>query len=138
MRHRRLWVLLAAPLLMVQVAQTGAAAAEPGKVDTLAAMFDRLGKCWKSPKLPEGDPGMQITVMFSLTRTGELFGKPKITFESPEASEADSIAYRVAVMETLQRCTPMPFTEGMGNAAAGHPIRFRFDDRRNIPRERKA
>jgi hypothetical protein len=138
MRHRWLWFLLAVTPMIAQVAPDRAVAAEPGKIDTLQAMYERIGKCWKSPKLPEGDPGMQITVLFTLTRTGELFGKPKITFESPEASEADSIAYRIAVMETLQRCTPMPFTDSMGGAAAGHPIRFRFDDRRNIPRERKA
>jgi hypothetical protein len=111
-----------------------AAQAEPGKVDTIDELFARIRQCWKPPKLPEGHPGMQITVLFSLTRSGDLLGKPRITFESPEATEADSIAYRTAVMETLQRCTPMPFTEGMGGAAAGKPIRFRFDDRRNNPK----
>jgi hypothetical protein len=111
-----------------------AAQAEPGKVDTIDELFARIRQCWKPPKLPEGHPGMQITVLFSLTRSGALLGKPRITFESPEATEADSIAYRTAVMETLQHCTPMPFTDGMGGAAAGKPIRFRFDDRRNLPK----
>jgi hypothetical protein len=117
-----------------------AAQAEPGRVNTIDELFARLRQCWQPPKLPEGHPGMQITVLFMLRRDGEIFGKPKITFESPNATEADSIGYRVAVMETLQRCTPMPFTEGMGGAAAGKPIRFRFDDRRNNPKpvERRA
>ena len=52
----------------------------------------------------------------------------------PEATEADSIAYRTAGMETLQHCTPMPFTEGMGGAIAGRTFRVRFDDRRNLPK----
>jgi hypothetical protein len=124
-------VWLAACLLMLSL---NAAQAEPGKVDTIDELFARIRQCWKPPKLPDGDPGMQITVLFSLTRSGDLLGKPRITFESPEATEADSIAYRTAVMETLQRCTPMPFTDGMGGAAAGKPIRFRFDDRRNLPK----
>jgi hypothetical protein len=54
--------------------------------------------------------------------------------ESPEATEADSIAYRTAVMATLQHGTPMPFTDGMGGAVAGRPLRLRFDDRRNLPK----
>lgn len=57
---------------------------------------------------------MQITVLVSFTRSGEILGKPRITFESPEAGRDDSLAYRVAVMEALQRCTPLPFTPSMG------------------------
>ncbi|MDB5091880.1 MAG: hypothetical protein JWR09_5874 [Mucilaginibacter sp.] len=104
------------------------------RVDNIDDVFARIRQCWQPPKLPEGHPGMQITVLFMLTRTGQIFGKPKITFESPEATETESVLYRTAVMETLQRCTPMPFTDGMGGAAAGKPIRFRFDDRRNLPK----
>jgi hypothetical protein len=104
------------------------------RVDTLDEMWARLRQCWQSPRLPEGHPGMQITALFTFQRNGELFGKPKITFESPEATEADSIIYRTAVMETLQRCSPMPFTDGMGGAIAGKPLRLRFDDRRNLPK----
>jgi hypothetical protein len=84
--------------------------------------------------LPPGDPGMQITVLFSFKRNGEILGKPRITFESASASDADRIAYRTAIMETLQRCAPMPFTDSMGGAIAGRLITFRFDDRRNLPK----
>ena len=86
------------------------------------------------PTLPPGDPGMQITVLFSFKRNGEILGKPRITFESASASDADRIAYRTAIMETLQRCAPMPFTDSMGGAIAGRLITFRFDDRRNHPK----
>jgi hypothetical protein len=128
-RKSRIWI--AASLLLLS---SHAARAEPAKIDTLDAMWARLKQCWKSPRLPEGDPGMQITAMFTFRRNGEIFGKPRITFESPDATEADSIAYRTAVMETLQRCSPMPFTDAMGGAIAGHPLRVRFDDRRNLPK----
>jgi len=116
------------------------AAAQAGAVSTLDGIFERLKTCWRGPELPRGNPGMQITVLFSLKRDGELLGRPRITFETPGASEADSIAYRTAVMETLQRCTPMPFSGGLGDAVAGRPFRVRFDDRRNQPKpsERKA
>ena len=123
------WATVAALLLF----SWSTARAEPARVNTIDELFARLRQCWQPPKLPEGHPGIQITVLFTLRRDGEIFGRPKITFESPEASTEDSIAYRTAVMETLQRCTPMPFTESMGGAIAGRTIRFRFDDRRNNP-----
>jgi hypothetical protein len=104
------------------------------RVNTLDEMWGRLKQCWQSPHLPEGHPGMQITAMFTFQRDGQLFGKPRITFESPDATEADSIIYRTAIMEALQRCSPMPFTPGMGNVIAGHPLRLLFDDRRNSPK----
>jgi hypothetical protein len=104
------------------------------RINTLDDMWGRLKQCWQPPLLPIGNPGMQITAMFTFQRDGEIFGKPRITFESREATEADSITYRMAVMEALQRCTPMPFTESMGNVIAGHPLRLLFDDRRNLPK----
>ena len=124
-------VWIAAALLVLSGAVAGA---DSDKVDTIDQLFARIRQCWKSPKLPEGHPGMQITVLFTLTRSGDLFGKPRITFESPNATEADSIAYRTAVMETLQRCTPLPFTEGLGGAVAGRPFAVPFRTRKIHPR----
>jgi hypothetical protein len=130
MPRRRISILLAA--LLVLSAPSAAAADET--VSTLAEFFTRLKGCWQAPKLPPGHPGMQITVLFSVNRSGAIFGRPKITFESPEATDAERLIYRTAVMETLQHCTPMPFTGGLGDAIAGHPFRVRFDDRRNLPK----
>jgi hypothetical protein len=107
------------------------AAAGDARVNSIAEMFARLRQCWKSPSLRPGDPGMQITVLLSFKRNGEILGRPRITFESQTASDDDRIVYRTAVMETLQRCAPMPFTESMGGAIAGRPLTMRFDDRRN-------
>jgi hypothetical protein len=129
----RVFTLVAASLLL-WAPQAEVASAQSDAVSTLEGMFERLMGCWQPPALPRGHPGMQITVLFSFTRSGELLGRPRITFETPEASEADSIAYRTAVMETLQHCTPMPFTGGLGDAVAGRPFRQRFDDRRNNPK----
>ena len=131
----RVWITTSLLLLSLSAAR-----AERAEIDTLDAMWARLKQCWQPPKLPEGHPGLQITALFTFKRDGEILGKPRITFESSEATEADSIAYRTAVMEALQRCTPMPFTDGMGGAIAGRPLRLRFDDRRNLPKpiERRA
>jgi hypothetical protein len=60
-------------------------------------------------------------------------GHPRISYESAEASDDDRLQYRIAVMEALQRCTPMPFTETMAGAAAGRPFAVQFHGRKTSP-----
>ena len=74
--------------------------------------------------------GMQITYRVAFTRIGEILGKPIITFESPDASDEERLRYRISVAEALTRCTPLPFTEALGNAIAGRPISIRLIDER--------
>ena len=84
---------------------------------------------------------MDITVVVSFNRSGAIMGRPKITYESAQATDSDRLAYRIAVMETLQRCTPMPFTESMAGAAAGRPFWIRFHTSRKPtpqPTEKRA
>jgi hypothetical protein len=104
------------------------------RVNNLEEMWGRITQCFQPPILPEGHPGMQITAQFTFQRDGQIFGKPRITFESPDATQDDSVIYRTAVMEALQRCSPMPFSPSMANVIAGRPLRFLFDDRRNLPK----
>lgn len=108
-------------------------AQEPG-VASLKEMFARLKGCWRAPRLPTGNLGMEITVLVAFTRDGRILGHPRITFETRGASDDERLIYRTAVMETLQRCVPMPFIHGMGDAIAGRPFTLRFDDRRNHPK----
>jgi len=65
-------------------------------------------------------------------------GHPRVTYESEQADDNDRLLYRIAVMEALQRCTPMPFTEAMAGAAAGRPFAIRFRNRRPPPGEKRA
>jgi hypothetical protein len=102
------------------------AQAEPGEVNTLRDIFARLRTCWKPPPPMSANPGIDITVIVSFNRDGNIFGHPKITYESEQADDNDRLMYRIAVMAALQRCTPMPFTEGMGGAIAGRPLRILF------------
>ena len=48
-------------------------------------------------------------------------------------AEALALANRIAVMEALQRCTPMPFTEAMAGATAGRPFAVQFRSRKSAP-----
>ena len=130
-------LLLMAALSASLVALKPAVAQGAGKLDTLQDLFKQIGHCWRSPRLPEGDLGMQITVAVTFNRAGEILGQPRITYESEAASNDDRLVYRKAVMATLQRCTPLAFTEGFAGAIAGQPIRLRFDDRRKPPKPKE-
>ena len=73
-------------------------------------------------------------MVVSFNREGVILGHPRITYESEQASDNDRLQYRIAVMETLQRCTPLPFTEGLGGAVAGRPLAIPFRTRKRPPK----
>ena len=124
----------AAALLLI--AALCPARAEDKQVNTIKDVFEHLGTCWKPPPASRAK-AMDITIIVSFNRSGAIMGRPRITYESPEADDNDRLAYRTAVMETLQRCTPMPFTESMAGAVAGHPFAIKFHNSRN-PQEKRA
>jgi len=111
---------------------------EPARVDTIKDVVARLRTCWKPPPASRANPGIDITVIVSFNRNGDILGHPKITYESEQATDDDRLNYRIAVMEALQRCTPMPFTEGMGGAIAGRPFAIRFRNRKPPPGDKRA
>lgn len=118
---------------------SGEAWADPAALDSLKEIFVRLHACWKPPPLSAANP-TDITVVVSFNREGVILGHPRITYESEQANDNDRLQYRIAVMETLQRCTPLPFTEGLGGAVAGRPLAIPFRTRKRPPKpdERKA
>ena len=127
-RPRARRIRYAAALLLVSSA---GAPAEPAQVNSLGEMFARLRTCWKPPARAKS--GIDITVIVSFNRAGEILGHPRISYESEQADDNDRLTYRIAVMETLQRCTPMPFTETMAGAIAGRPVSVQFHNRKLPP-----
>lgn len=112
---------------------------EPGEakkptapLNTIAEVFAALEACWVPPGLDQARAGMQITVLLSFRRDGEILGKPRITYETPNASDDERQSYRVAMAQALRRCTPLPFTDALGNALAGRPLTLRFIDNRKL------
>jgi hypothetical protein len=103
------------------------------QVDSIQQVVAKLGTCWRPPPPSLANPDVEITVIVSFRRDGTILGHPKITYESEQATDNDRLMYRIAVMETLQRCTPMPFTEGMAGAVAGRPFAVKFHNRRPPP-----
>jgi hypothetical protein len=121
----------AAALLLGLYASAGQA--QPAQVNTIQDLFAKLRTCWKPPPRSRANPGIDITVVVSFNRAGDILGHPKITYESEQATDNDRLMYRIAVMEALQRCTPMPFTEAMAGAAAGRPFAVQFHNRKPPP-----
>ena len=122
-------IAIAAALLLPA---TACAQGEPTQVNTIQDVIAKLRTCWRPPPLSQANP-IDITVIVSFNREGAILGHPRITYESEQASDNDRLQYRIAVMETLQRCTPMPFTEAMGGAVAGRPFAIRFRNRKPSP-----
>jgi hypothetical protein len=114
------------------------AVAEPARLSTMKDMGAALQACWVPPPIDQSRPGMQITVQMSFKRNGELLGHPRITFESAGASDDERLAYRLAVAEMLKRCSPLPFTDALGNAVAGRPFTMRFIDDRKLKQAENA
>jgi hypothetical protein len=128
----RWWQVAGATLAFAALATGVAAQAPQTPVNTLSELMAALRACWVPPPLDQSRAGMQITVQMSFRRNGELLGQPRITFESAGASDDERLAYRVAVAKMLKRCTPVPVTEGLGNALAGRPLTIRFVDNRKL------
>jgi hypothetical protein len=123
-----------APRLLVQDKSPGEGEAKrPGKpLNTIQEVFHALEACWIPPDLDHARAGMQITVLLSFKRSGELNNEPRITYETPGATNEQRLAYRRAMAEALARCTPLPFTDALGGALAGRPMTMRFIDNRNL------
>lgn len=99
-------------------------------INSLMELFSAIERCWVPPPLNLARPGMEITVLVNFKRNGEILGRPKITYETPGASDEERIAYRKAVLAALERCSPLPFTDAFGGATAGAPKTIRFIDSR--------
>jgi hypothetical protein len=128
------WVhLLAGGTLAIAVPATATLAQAPHQpLNTLNDVVAALRACWTPPPIDQSRAGMQITVQMSFRRNGELFGQPRITFESGGASDDERLAYRIAVAKMLKRCAPLAFTDALGNAIAGRPFTMRLIDNRKL------
>ena len=102
-------------------------------LNTLNDIGMALETCWEGnlPPLAQARPGMMVTVMLTFTRTGALLGEPRFMFTTHEASPETRALYQRAAVAAINTCTPLPFSDGLGNAAAGRPFTFSFVDRRN-------
>jgi hypothetical protein len=121
-------------LTIAALSASAAAQSPQAAINTLTDLESALLACWVPPPMEQSRLGMQITVLMSFKRNGELFGEPRIVFQSREASETERSSYRIAVAQTLKQCASLPFTEAFGSTVAGQPFTMTFvDDREHLP-----
>ena len=73
-------------------------------------------------------------MLLSFKRDGES-SATQHHFQTRDVSADQRQAYRIAVMEALARCTPLPFSRSLGHAVAGRPFNIRFVDERKLSSE---
>ena len=60
--------------------------------------------------------------IISGTVNGDIIATPRVTYVREGAAPETREAYLHAITAALERCTPLHFSEGLGNAVAGRPI----------------
>src|SRR4051812_29733762 len=116
--------------------QPGAAqgAVPTGPLNTLKDIGSALNGCWEWPPLDEVRGGMELTIIVSFKRSGEIFGA-RLSYQSKNVSPEERSKYYLALMEMLKRCSPLPVSPSLGEAIAGRPFSYHLVDNR---KERKA
>ena len=100
-------------------------------LDTIGDLFAELRSCW-SPPSDNAREGMQMSVRFSLNRSGGLIGPPRMTFATAGVPADTRASYLNAINSSLKACLPLKFTSGLGGALAGRPIAVRYVDNRQF------
>ena len=124
--------------LLLGLAATPAFGQPPGPVaskaqlTTLAEVHEALRGCWQWPSKSETPPGIELTMEVSFKSNGEILGT-HVTYQSQDVSEQARALYRDALNQSLQRCSPLPLSTGLGEAMAGRPLIIHIRDTQPQP-----
>jgi hypothetical protein len=115
------WVALTASI--VCAAELAVENSDARTLDQLRDLWPALSECWQPPP---GSAGMEVTVRFSLKRSGAIIGEPRITYSKLWGSPEKQDAFRNSVISAIRKCTPLHISDGLGGAIAGRPLSLRF------------
>ena len=104
-------------------------------LDTIGDLFAALRSCWTPPPAEGARQGMQMSVRFSFKRSGEIIAAPRLTYSTAGASADTRATYLRAINASLDACTPLKLTGGLGGALAGRPIAIRYVDNRELGKQ---
>jgi hypothetical protein len=117
---------------VVVVCLLTASPASAAPANTLGEVVPALSRCWRAPS---GTAGSELTIALALNRTGQIFGRPRITYSKLTGATEAHRRFVHSVLTSLARCTPISITPRLGEAIAGRRFAIRF---RSTPRERGA
>jgi hypothetical protein len=100
------------------------------RLDSMRVFFNALRGCWEPPPIEQAQSRLEMSVRLSFNRSGNIIGRPRVTYTSPDTPYETKQVYWRAITAALDRCTPMPFSKAFGDAVAGRPIAIRFVDNR--------
>ena len=101
-------------------------------LDSIGDLFAELRSCWSPPPADDAREGMQMSVLFSFKRSGEIIAAPRVTYSTRDVPQQTRDLYRKAITTSLDACMPLKFTGGLGGALAGRPIAIRYVDNREL------
>jgi hypothetical protein len=101
-------------------------------LDTIGDLFAELRSCWSPPSPDAAHEGMQMTVRFSMKKSGEMIGPPRMTFATSGVPADVRATYLKAINSSLDACIPLKFSDGLAGALAGRPIAIRYVDNREL------
>ncbi|RDI60006.1 hypothetical protein [Microvirga subterranea] len=110
-------VLLASTAAVAQQAPVGP------PVNTLQEMGTALWSCWTPPPDTQN---FQVTIRFSLKRSGEVLGKPMITYSTFNGTDEEQRIIMDRILASLDACTPVNLTPALGGAVAGRMLIMTF------------
>lgn len=110
-------------VLGVAFAADFARAQPSGGVDRLDQIGPAIMRCWQPVPAYRG---MAVTVRFSLKRSGELLGEPRITYSNLSGMPRLDRQFIASVLSAMEQCLPLDITDGLGGAIAGRPITVTF------------
>lgn len=79
--------------------------------------------CWNPPA---ESAGMELTLVFSFKRNGEILGKPRISYSKLHGDQDLQKQFVASALNALAACTPLKFTAALGAAIAGRPFAMLF------------
>ena len=100
------------------------------RIDNVRQVFAAISSCWRLAR--KEATGQQMTLRMSFKRSGEVLGKPRITYYEGTPGSAASRDFTDSVRAAFRACVPLPFTESFGAAVASRPFTFRFIDERRV------
>jgi hypothetical protein len=104
-------------------------------LNTIGDLFAALRSCWSPPPADAAREGMQMSVLFSLKKSGAMIAPPRMTFATRGAPADIRNTYLKAINASLSGCEPFKFTAGLGDAIAGRPIMIRYVDNRDLEKQ---
>lgn len=115
------WRAIGGALLMAP--SLAAAQHRDATIDRYADVFPAIYACYRQPP---GAEGMEVTIVFTFNRKGEVFGKPRISYAKLSGDKSAQQAFVAAALQAIADCTPLKFADALGGAVAGRPFSIRF------------